>query len=130
MSTASQSATKSTSKKAIAKKAPVAKAAPKNGGAKNGNGKDAILALRDVIVKTWPDVPTIEALQQSSGLPKSRVMMYRSSMSRRSDVSKDNVAGNPIKSGRTEKEGDIGTGCMLGSMGVEWALKGCCSFWS
>ena len=120
MSTASQSATKSTSKKAIAKKAPVAKAAPKNGGAKNGNGKDAILALRDVIVKTWPDVPTIEALQKSSGLPKSRVMMYRSSMSRRSDVSKDNVAGNPIQSGRTEKEGDIGTGCMLG----QWALNG------
>ncbi len=120
MSTASQSATKSTSKKAIAKKAPVAKAALKNGGTKNGKGQDAILALRDVIVKTWPDVPTIEALQQSSGLPKSRVMLYRSSMSRRSDVSKDKVAGNPIQSGRTEKEGDIGTGCML----VQWALNG------
>ena len=110
MSTASQSATKSTSKKAIAKKAPVAKAAPKNGGAKNGNGKDAILALREVIVKTWPDVPTNEALQKPSGLSKSRVMMYRSSISRRSDVSKDKIAGNPIQSGRTEKEGDIGNG--------------------
>ena len=39
-----------------------------------------------MIVKTWPDVPTNAALQQSSGLPKSRVMLYRSSMSRRSDV--------------------------------------------
>ena len=44
--------------------------------------EDAILALREVIAKTWPDVPTIEALQKSSGLPKSRVMMYRNSMSR------------------------------------------------
>ena len=111
---------KSTPKKAIAKKAPVTKAAPKNGGTKNGKGKDAILASREVIVKTWPDVPTIEALQKSSGRPKSRVMMYRSSMSWRSDVSKDKVAGNPIKSGMTEKEGDIGNGCML----VQWALNG------
>ena len=61
-------------------------------------------------MKTWPDVLTNEALQKSSGLPKSRVMMYRSLMSRRSDVSKDNVAGNPIKSGMTEMEGDIGNG--------------------
>ena len=71
-------------------------------------------------MKTWPDVQTIEALQQSSGLPKSRVMLYRSSMSRRSDVSKDKIAGNPIKSEMTEKAGDIGTGCML----VQWALNG------
>ena len=72
--------------------------------------EDAILALREVIVKTWPDVPTNEALQKPSGLSKSRVMMYRSSISRRSDVSKDKIAGNPIQSGRTEKEGDIGNG--------------------
>ena len=76
-------------------------------------------------MKTWPDVPTIEALQQSSGLPKSRVMMSRSSMSRRRDVSKDNVAGNPIPSGMTEQEGDIGNGCMRvqgAFMGIEGVL--------
>ena len=61
-------------------------------------------------MKTGPDVPTIEALQKSSRLPKSRVMLYRSSMSRRSDVSKDKIAGNPIQSGMPEKEGDVGNG--------------------
>ena len=71
-------------------------------------------------MKTWPDVPTIEAVQQSSGLPKSRGMLYRSSMRRRSDVSKDKVAGNPLKSGMPEKAGDIGNGCMLG----QWACTG------
>ena len=84
MSTVAKSTKKSTPKKASAKKTPVAKAAPKN-----GKGKDAILALREVIVKTWPDVPTVEALEKSSGLPKSRVLMYRGSMSRTLKLAKE-----------------------------------------
>ena len=85
MSTVAKSTKKSTPKKATPKRAPVAKAAPKNGNGKNG----AVQALRQMIVKTWPNVPTVEALEKSSGLPKARVLMYRGSMSRTLKLAKE-----------------------------------------
>ena len=79
MSTVAKSTKKITSKKAIVKKTPVA---PKNGGTKNDKGKAAVLALRTQIVKTWPNVPSVESLEKSSGLPKTRVLMYKGSITR------------------------------------------------
>ena len=35
-----------------------------------------------LIVKSWPNVPSVDALVKSSGMPKGRVLMYRGSISR------------------------------------------------
>ena len=72
---------KATTKKATAKKAPVATKA-KEKEQENGNGNSAVSKLRETIVKSYPNVPSVDALVKSSGMTEGRVSMYRGAILR------------------------------------------------
>ena len=94
MSTVAKTSKKSTirtttaAKKAATKKAgakPVAAKAKKQEAKANGNGKgekSAVQTLRETIIKSFPNVPSVDALVKSSGMSEGRVTMYRGAIIR------------------------------------------------
>lgn len=74
--------TTTAAKKAATKKAGAKPVAAKAKEQENGNGNSAVSKLRETIVKSYPNVPSVDALVKSSGMSEGRVTMYRSAIIR------------------------------------------------